>query len=323
MNSDTKSYESYQMLAKLLNSERKENIDRAYDALLSALNESYGQKLGTVKDEFRDKKNALAKNRAKAEKYMGYFMTEKGYENSGIEADAKMKAQIGYNADLASLDREQAKTEAEMLSKQHQAEAENDAQRAKEKSKADADLEDQLYKLKKEQDTTDVNLEKLRLENYWKEKELEYKKYAIETGDDSEKLKAYRYLNYKALADKAESITGRNELKELYNSVTGINTEQASEVLGYTNYKNLLHVIEKRDEALRLKEESDQRIDGIYEYFVASYNKGKDYHALTYRQLSKSLRTDDMTTFTQDELDQAYERFKKDLQDGVFEKTAN
>ena len=114
MNSDTKSYESYQMLAKLLNSERKENIDRAYDALLSALNESYGQKLGTVKDEFRDKKNALAKNRAKAEKYMGYFMTEKGYENSGIEADAKMKAQIGYNADLASLDREQAKTEAEL-----------------------------------------------------------------------------------------------------------------------------------------------------------------------------------------------------------------
>ena len=27
MNSNTKSYESYQMLAKLLNSERKENID--------------------------------------------------------------------------------------------------------------------------------------------------------------------------------------------------------------------------------------------------------------------------------------------------------
>lgn len=318
MNSDTKSYESYQMLAKLLNSERKENIDKAYDALLSALNESYNEKLGEVKEGYRDKKNALARNRAKAEKYLGYFMTEKGYENSGIEADAKMKAQIGYNADLASLDRQQQLTEAELLSKQHQAEAENGAQRAKEKNKADADLGDQLHKLKKEQDTTDVNLEKLRLENYWKEKELEYKKYAIESGGDAEKLKAYRYMNYKALADKAESITDRNELKELYDSVTGINTEQAAAVLGYTNYKNLLHVIEGRDNALRMKEVSDERVDGLYSYFVASYKKGKDYHGLTYRQLSKSLKTDDISSFSQDELDQAYERFKKDLQSGAF-----
>ena len=317
MNSDTKSYESYQMLAKLLNSERKENIDRAYDALLSALNESYNEKIGTVKDEFRDKKNALARNRAKAEKYLGYFMTEKGYENSGIEADAKMKAQIGYNADMASLDREQGKSETDLLAKQHQAQAENEAQRAKEKSKADADFEDQLYKLKKEQDTTDVNLEKLRHQDYWKEKELEFEKYKIENGDDAEKLKSYRYLNYQGVLKNVEGAKDREELKSIYDSVTGVNTEYATGVLGYTNYKNLLKAIENTDKKLKAEEEEQERIEILYEKFVSAY--GKEYHGLTYRKLAGDLKANEMPGYSKNELDTAYERFKKDLEKGVFE----
>ena len=317
LNSDTKSYESYQMLAKLLNSERKENIDRAYDALLSALNESYNEKIGTVKDEFRDKKNALARNRAKAEKYLGYFMTEKGYKNSGIEADAKTKAQIGYNADMAALDREEGKTEADVLVKHHQAQADNEAQRAKEKSKADADLEDQLNKLKKEQDMTDVNLEKLRLQNYWKEKELELQKYKIDNGDDAEKLKAYRYLSYQEILKTVEGAKDRNELKEIYDSVTGVNTEHASDIMGYTNYKNLLRAIENTEKKLKEAEESQERIDALYARFVSAY--GKEYHGLTYRKLAGDLKANEMPGYSKDELDTAYERFKKDLEKGVFE----
>jgi hypothetical protein len=311
------------MLAKLLNSERKENIDKAYDALLSALNESYKEKTEAVKDGFADKKNALARNRAKAEKYLGYFMTEKGYENSGVEADAKTKAQIGYNADMAALGREEEKSKTALAAEQHQKQAETEAARAKEKSKADEDLEEQLYRIKTEQDKNDLELEKLGFERYFKEKELEVRKLEAEvkksggadgTGDA---LNAYRYLNYKSMLEKAEGMDDPDDLQAFYDSVTGINAERAAEVLGSTNYKNLLQTIEKKQKAIREKADSEARIESLYGVFVTSY--GKEYHGLTYRRLAMDLKSKEIGAFTRDELDEAYDRFKNDLQNGVFD----
>ena len=319
MNSNTKSYESYRMLAKLLNSERKENIDKAYDALRSALNESYKEKTDAVKEGFIDKKNALSRNRAKAEKYLGYFMTEKGYGNSGVEADAKTKAQIGYNADMAALEREEEKSKTALSAEQHRKQAETEAERAKEKSKADEDLEEQLYRIKTEQDKTDLELEKLDFERYFKEKELEVRKLEAEAkksgGGDG--LNAYRYLNYKSMLEKAEGMEDADELQAFYDSVTGINAERAAEVLGSTNYKNLLQAIEKKRKALRKKADSEARIDSLYGVFVTSY--GKEYHGLTYRRLAMDLKSKEIGAFTRDELDEAYDRFKNDMQNGVFD----
>ncbi len=320
MNSNTKSYESYQMLAKLLNSERKENIDKAYNALLAALNESYGEKEKSSSDEYKEKKNTLAKNKAKAEKYLGYFMTEKGYDNSGIEADAKNKAQIAYNADMAALDREEERSKAALEAKRREEAAKNEAERAKQLGKADADLEDQLNKLKKEQDKTDVNREKLELEKYLKEKEIEYKNVkehsASGGGTDSEKLNAYRYLTYKSMVEKAQSMTDKYELAAFYDSVTGANTEQATEILGFSNYRNLIKEIENRQKALKEEEESEEMIKSLYSLFVS--RSGREYHGVTYRRLAGDLKADKIGTFTKKQLDEAYDRYKNDLDNGLF-----
>ena len=197
-----------------------------------------------------------------------------------------------------------------------------EAERAKEKSKADADLEDQLYKLKTEQDKTDLELEKLDFQRYFKEKELEYKKIEAEaknagSENGSDALNAYRYLNYKTMLDKAESMTDTNELQAFYDSITGINAEQAAEVLGYTNYKSLIQAIAKKQKSIREEAEREERIDSLYSVFVASRNK--EYHGATYRRLVGDLKAENVGPFTRNELDEAYDRFKHDLQNGAFD----
>ncbi|MBR6921267.1 MAG: hypothetical protein IKH51_03655, partial [Clostridia bacterium] len=141
-----KSYESYEMLAKLLNSGRKENIDSVYDALSEVITGEYQRKKQENKDTYADKRNALAKNRAKAEKYLDYFMTEKGYNGSGIEADAKLKASLGYNSDLGSLYAAEALSASDIDSEYVSAKLKNEAERNEKKAESDKDYADALYK---------------------------------------------------------------------------------------------------------------------------------------------------------------------------------
>ncbi|MBO4422096.1 MAG: hypothetical protein J5879_01550, partial [Clostridia bacterium] len=159
---NSKSYESYKMLAELLNSEKKENIDKAYDALASVIESSYGRKKQQNANEFAKKRDALAVNRAKAEKYLDYFMTEKGYSGSGVEADAKLKAELGYGSDLAALSGAEASSAAAIEADRAEALQKNESSRASEYGKAEKETEDTVYKLQKDEADNEIKKEQLQ-----------------------------------------------------------------------------------------------------------------------------------------------------------------
>ena len=174
----SKAFESYEMLAKLLNSERRENIDRAYDALASVLAESYGETKRKTEEQYAAKRDALSANRAKAEKYLDYFMTEKGYAGSGIEEDAKLKAEIGYNRDLASLYAAEngAKTDADAA--YASALLKNEAERAEKLGNADKDGAELSYKAAAAEADDELQRQKLELQRQTEQKELQLKEQA-------------------------------------------------------------------------------------------------------------------------------------------------
>ena len=181
-----KSYESYQMLAKLLNSKRKENIDRAYDALSSVLYGNYNDRVEESKSEYANKRDALARNKAKSDKYLSYFMTEKGYNGSGIEADAKLKSELSYNSDLSALDLAETSDLAKKRSEYNEAQLKNEAERAEKKGAADKDESDTLYRIY--DDEKDYELKSAQLEQQRKagEDELAFKR------EQQQKLDEYR-----------------------------------------------------------------------------------------------------------------------------------
>lgn len=174
----SKAFESYEMLAKLLNSEKKENIDRAYDALAAALAESYGETKKKNARQFAAKRDALAANRAKAEKYLDYFMTEKGYGDSGIEADAKVKASIGYGAELAALHAAESGADAEIDAAYAGAKNKNEAARAEKLAAADKEYAELAYKAASDSAEDELKRDKLELEKQSELKQLQLKEQA-------------------------------------------------------------------------------------------------------------------------------------------------
>lgn len=151
----SKAYDSYNMLAKLLNSGSDDKVNKAYDALMALTDSEYARKREETERAYDEKRNALARNKAKADKYLNYFMVENGYENSGIEADARAKASIGYASDLAnigmeetaalnSLESEKNEKRLESEYEKNKIQSENEAKRADillEAAKIESDIE--------------------------------------------------------------------------------------------------------------------------------------------------------------------------------------
>jgi hypothetical protein len=431
-----KSYESYEMLAKLLNSGRKENIDSVYDALSEVITGEYQRKKQENKDTYADKRNALAKNRAKAEKYLDYFMTEKGYNGSGIEADAKLKASLGYNSDLGSLYAAEALSASDIDSEYVSAKLKNEAERNEKKAESDKDYADALYKAygddrqmalkrdqfdyqkesdekdraikrdqfdyqkesdekdrsfkrdqfdyQKESDEKDRSLkrdqfdyqkesdekdrsfkreqfdyqkesdekdrelkqteqqqkaelerqklrndseyrsEQLRLENEIKQKETEIKRMQAETDaakvkatTDSQKseaeemqakVNAYRQLLYNDIKAQFDMTDDLDEKQRIYDSVTGVNAENAAEIYGETLYKNMIKEFSKDLTEAKIKKADEAVVQKLYDRFV---NAKDEYHYETYMKLKRELQFGNFPGFTEDQLERAYKAYLK------------
>ena len=431
-----KSYESYEMLAKLLNSGRKENIDSVYDALSEVITGEYQRKKQENKDTYADKRNALAKNRAKAEKYLDYFMTEKGYNGSGIEADAKLKASLGYNSDLGSLYAAEALSASDIDSEYVSAKLKNEAERNEKKAESDKDYADALYKAygddrqmalkrdqfdyqkesdekdrafkrdqldyqkesdekdrsfkrdqfdyQKESDEKDRSLkrdqfdyqkesdekdrsfkrdqfdyqkesdekdrelkqaeqqqkaeferqklrndseyrsEQLRLENEIKQKETEIKRMQAETDaakvkatTDSQKseaeemqakVNAYRQLLYNDIKAQFDMTDDLDEKQRIYDSVTGVNAENAAEIYGETLYKNMIKEFSKDLTEAKVKKADEAVVQKLYDRFV---NAKDEYHYETYMKLKRELQFGNFPGFTEDQLERAYKAYLK------------
>lgn len=340
-----KSYESYEMLAKLLNSGRQENIDSAYDALSDVINGEYLKKKKENSAVFAEKRDALARNKAKSEKYLDYFMTEKGYNGSGIEADAKLKASLGYDSDLSSLYAAEAAAASDIDSEFITAKLKNEAERSEKKAAADKDQADTLYKayndeqdraLKRDQldyqresDEKDRELDQKKLDRdtYLKEKEYEIKmlqaqtdaaKAAASTGSQkeeaallNEKLNTYRQLLYQELKNNFEQTDDINEKQRIYDSVTGVNAERATEIYGETLYKNLIKDFSKALNAAKAEKADAEAVQKLYDRFV---NAKDEYHYQTYMKLKRELEFSNFPGFTADQLERAYKAYLKNGQ---------
>lgn len=358
-----KSYESYEMLAKLLSSGRKENIDSAYDALSDVINGEYVKKKLENADTFEKKRNALAANKAKAEKYLDYFMTEKGYDGSGIEADAKLKANIGYNSDLASLHSAEAAALSDIESDRQTALLKNEAERNEKKAAADKDISDTLYKaysddadraLKRDQleyqresdekdrelkqNQVDLDLKKLQSDSEYKQKQLDQQTYLKEKEYEikmlqaqtdaakaaatttsqkeeaeslKEKLSTYRQLLYQELKNSFDLTDDINEKQRIYDSVTGVNAERATEIYGESLYKSLIKDFSKALNKAKAEKADAETIRKLYDRFV---NAKDEYHYQTYMKLKRELEFSNFPGFTADQLERAYKAYLKNGQ---------
>ena len=472
-----KSYESYEMLAKLLNSGRKENIDNVYDALSEVISGEYQLKKQQNKNTYTAKRNALANNKAKAEKYLDYFMTDKGYNGSGIEADAKLKASMGYNSDLASLYAAEAQTDAALDSEYNSAKLKNEAERSDKKAAADKDYGDALYKAysdeadraikreqldyqresdeadraikrdqfdyqkesdasdralkrdqfdyqkesdasdrafkqsqfeyQKESDASDRTLkqsqfdyqkesdaadrafkqsqldyqreadekdrtfkqdqldyqresddkdrelkrsqqdlqnelekQKAKSDSEYKNKQLQQQKYLQEKENEikmlqiqadtakssasntaqkeeaellKEKLDSYRQLLYQELKTQFDMTNDVSEKQRIYDSVTGVNAEQATEIYGATLYKSMIKDFSKALTEAKAKKADAETVQKLYDRFV---NAKDEYHYQTYMKLKRELQYSNFPGFTEDQLERAYKAYVKNGQVG-------
>ena len=465
------------MLSKLLNSGRKENIDNVYDALSEVISGEYQQKKQQNKNTYTAKRNALAANKAKAEKYLDYFMTEKGYNGSGIEADAKLKASMGYNSDLASLYAAEAAADSALDAEYNSAKLKNESERNEKKAAADKDYGDTLYKtysdeadralnrkqldyqkqsdeadralkrdqfdyqkqsdkddrafeqsrfdyqkqsdasdrafkqsqfdyqkqsdkderafkqsqfdyqkqsdsadralkrdqldhqrqsdekdrklkqdqldyqresdeadreLKKAQQDLQAELERQKLqdENEYKNKQLQQQKYLQEKEYEikmlqaktdaakaagttaaqkeeaellKEKLDSYRQLLYQELKTRFELTDDVDEKQRIYDSVTGANTEQATEVYGASLYKSMIKDFSKALTEAKAKKADAETVQKLYDKFVEAKD---EYHYQTYLKLKRQLQYSNFPGFTADQLERAYKAYVKNGQVG-------
>ena len=334
-----KTYESYEMLAKLLNSERKENIDRAYDALSAALEQAYAEKKDESTKAYADKRDALARNRAKAEKYLDYFMTEKGYSGSGIEADAKLKSNLSYNSDLSALNASEAGALSALDAQLQTDKLKNESEKNEKKAAADKDYGDSLYKIKSDSDANALKEKQLQIQKELDEKELELKqtKQAAETALKekeyelkklqteasaekassnskaetealNEKISAYRQLLYGNIKDDFENAKDLAEMQRIYDSVTGVNAEASAELFGEKLYNDMIKSFRKAITEAKVKQADEQTVQKLYDRFV---NAGSEYHNQTYMKLKRELAYGNFPGFNADQLERAYKMYLK------------
>ena len=332
-----KSYEAYEMLAKLLNSEQKENIDRAYNALSEALDQAYSETVKEKNDEFSKKRDALARNKAVSDKYLSYFMTDKGYAGSGTEADAKLKSQLGYNSDLAALGAAETAALSDAEAKYKDSKLKNETERNSKKAAADKELGDSLYKIYNDAQENELQKEKLKNETETKnrqmqiDRELKDKEYEIkllqaqtanakaseadkaENEALKEKLSSYRQHLYNETLDKFKRATDISEMQQIYDSVTGVNAETAADVFGEKLYSDMVKTFSKALSEAKVKRADEAAVQKLYDRFV---NAKDEYHQKTYMKLKRELAYSNFPGFTEDQLERAYKLY---LNNGLSE----
>ena len=332
-----KSYESYKMLAQLLNSQRKENIDKAYNALSAALDEAYTEKKSENEKVYAEKRDALERNRAKAEKYLDYFMTDKGYSGSGIEADAKLKSNLSYNSDLASLHAAEAGALSALDTQYQTDKLKNESEKNEKKAAADKDYGDTLYKISSDEASNALKEKQLEqnekeselkrqqqdAQNALKEKEYEIKKLQAEasaakasssggskaeTEALNEKLSAYRQMLYGNIKESFENAGSLSEMQRIYDSVTGVNAEASAELFGEKLYNDMIKSFSKAITEAKVKQADEQAVQKLYDRFV---NAGEEYHNQTYLKLKRELAYSNFPGFNSDQLERAYKMYLK------------
>ncbi len=298
------------MLSKLLNSSKKENIDKVYDTLKQLTEQNYEGSLAQNEAEYAKARDTLSRNRAKAEKYLDYFVNEGGYANSGVGTDARLKQELNYENNVSALNAEQVAAKENLARERQQEILKLETERAS--AQADADTELAEMTLKNEE----LELQKKQVEqdNYWKSKEYELQKNAYSGSSSSSSSSssgsasssgnsAYSAVMYNEMLKKISECKNADEMQVLYDSIVGTNTEAAESIYG-SFYTKLLGEMLRTLLDKRAEEDYDNKVREICERMTRVGSNANTVFVNLYRD---SMLTDN-PQYTTEQVEAAYKR---------------
>ena len=292
------------MLSKLLNSNKKENIDMVYDALKKLTEQNYEGSLAENEAEYAKARDTLSRNRAKADKYLDYFVNEGGYANSGIGVDARLKQELNYENNVSALNSEQLAAK-EKLAREKQAELiKLENERASAQVQADSELADMAFK----NEQLELQKKELEQENYWKSKQYELQKQSYSGAGAGSSASgtggaAYSAVMYNDMMKKLSECKNADEMQVLYDSLVGTNTEAAQSVYG-SYYSKLLGEMRETLLDKRAEEDNDGKIREICSLMT---HVGSNANAVFINLYRDSLLTDH-PQYTTQQVEEAYRR---------------
>ncbi len=298
-NRDTKSYESYEMLSKLLNTDKKENIDVVYDTLKRLTESSYQGSLAENEAQYAKARDTLSQNRAKADKYLNYFVTEGGYANSGVATDARIKQELNYESNVSDLNSEQLASKNELERSKEERLAEIESERAKAQAEADSELAESVYK----NEQLKLQQKQLEQDNYWKKKQYELDKQSSGSGGASGSNTAYNAVMYNDTMAKFGSCNTADEMQQMYDSLVGANSTAAQGVYG-SYYSKL---ITEMREAIIEKRAEETHDNNVREICTQMTEYGRSPNTI-FISLYRQALTDENSPYTKQEVEEAYKR---------------
>ncbi len=314
MAGESNAYKAYKQLAQLLNSDKKENIDRAYNALAAVANESYDSEVKTENDAYEKQKNALAANKAKASRYLNYYITNNGYSGSGLETDMKLKSELTYNSDLAQLGRDSKSRLDTLLSERNGKLSDIEAKRAEAQLQADKELADELYKAQSDEEENALKREELNFKKA--ESDKKYGTYSSSGSGTSDggTIEAYRTELYNRMLTEFEKAKTSDEMQRIYQSVTGVNAENAESIFGSSRYSSMVNKFRKEITSKKKSESYDDRVKEI----VKTLRDSNDY-ARDFANIYKNIVASKNPRYTMEQLNTALDLYKSGVDIDYFD----
>ncbi len=304
----SKAYETYRELARLINSDKKENIDRAYDALASITDEKYENGIKAREASYTEQRNALAANRAKAERYLNYFLVDNGYANTGVETDMKLKSSLAYDSQRSELEKRHGSEIAELESEKNKEHSENEAKRAAAQSEADTELNEQLYRSQKDEADNALKSEELNKKYGYYSNSSSSGWSGSGTSSSSSAVEAYRTTFYNSMMTQFDHAETSEDMQRIYDSVTGVHAEQAQAVFGTSRYKSLISYFRKKLDTRKLRDEYTEEINELLYTFRNAEDLGEEMSKI-YREI----RLDKNPRYTIDQFNKAVKYYKEGL----------
>lgn len=334
-NRDTRTYESYEMLAKLLNTDKKENIQIVYDTLRQLTEERYKGESAKSEREYAESRDMLARNRAKSEKYLNYFVTEGGYANSGVATDARVKQELNYENNVSALRKSENDAMQELQRIKNEELANIEIQRAQAQIKADDELDDAAYK----NEQLALEKEKLQQDNYWQEKQYQLDKEKQQaqlaqnsssgssggssssdssggsssgssssgsSGNSSGKSDAYYAVMYNDAMKNLAQTARASDVQKLYDSLTGKNTE-ASEALYGSYYEKLIGQVREKLVKTIDAENNERAVTEICGIMMQFGRTPDD----VFLELYNDAATGRASKYTKEQVEEAYRRVSR------------
>ena len=218
------------------------------------------------------------------------------YQKESDEKDRGLRRdQLDYQKESDEKDRELKQTQQQQQAELERQKLKNDGEYKLEQLRLQNELKQKENEIKQLQAQTDAAKVKATTEAQKKEAE-----------ELQEKLGAYRQLLYGELKARFELTDDLDEKQRIYDSVTGTNTEQATEIYGETLYKSMIKEFSKALTEAKAKKADEAAVQKLIDKFVEAKD---EYHYDTYKKLKRQLQYGNFPGFTEDQLERAYKAY--------------